>query len=238
MKRLYFLFAFVCIAFIPAAAFAKTPQLHVTAEAEVRVPPDRAAITFGLFEKTDNLRQGAERLNTASSQILQYLRTRGVEERFIQADNLQILPVYATPYANRPRPEKLQYEISQTFTVTLEDPSQYEDVLYALLERGVNRITNVSFYSTQLRRYRDQARSQAIGAAREKARLMAEAAGVKIGKLLSLREEAAPSFAAPRWTSNSSQNVLAPDAPAPADNAPATGMISIRAAVAMTYQIK
>lgn len=236
MKRLYFLFALACFLLFPAAALAQAPQLHVTAEAEVRVPPDRAAITFGLFEKTDNLRQGAERLNTASSQILQYLRTRGVEERFIQADNLQILPVYTAPAANRP--EKLQYEISQTFTVTLEDPSQYEDVLYALLERGVNRITNVSFYSTQLRRYRDQARAQAIRAAREKARLMAEAAEVKLGKLTDLREADASAFWSPRWASNVSQNVLVPEASASEESAPATGMISVRAAVELTYKIK
>ena len=41
-------------------AEATEALMNVSAEAEVRVNPDRAALTFGLYEKTATLREGAQ----------------------------------------------------------------------------------------------------------------------------------------------------------------------------------
>lgn len=244
MKRSHLVITMIFCLFATVSLSAQEPLMRVSADAEVRVKPDRAAITFGIFEKTDNLRQGTERLNTVVSQITHYLRTRGIEERFIQTDNIHIYPVYRTQavYAKngtRTDQEKLQYEISQTFTVTLDDPSQYEDVLYTLLDMGVNRIENISFYSTQIRQYRDQARQLAVKYAREKASLLAQAAEIRLGKIIDISETALPSYPSARlMASNIAQNILQADAPASTETVPATGMISVRAEVTLTYKIK
>lgn len=232
--------------FLPLAAQAEAQYMRVNADAEVRVKPDRAAITFGVSEKTAVLRQGAANLGEITKQVTQYLLNHGVEERFIQTDNLSITPVYSTETSYsakgiRSDKEVLQYDISQTFTVTLEDPSRYEDVLYALLDMGINRVENVSFYSTQIRKYRDDARKLAVKHAQEKAALLAEAAGVKLGKPVNVQEEAVPSWGYPRYAaSNVSQNVYTSAASAGDDlnPAPATGLISVKAAVTLTYKIK
>lgn len=244
MKKTALLIVSLCCLLPMWAPAAENPLMRVSAEAEVRVKPDRAAITFGLFEKTDNLRQGTERLNTTAAQVNHYLHTRGIEDRFIQTDNLQILPVYTlqTAYGKngvRTESEKLQYQISQTFTVTLDDPSQYEDVLYALLDMGINRIENISFYSTQIRQHRDQARRLAVQYAREKAALLAEAADIRLGKIVDVSENALPAYPSARFmTSNISQNIVQPDLPADIEQTPATGMIPVKAAVTLTYKIK
>lgn len=246
MKKVYLAGLAVSLLLLPAFSQAAEPQLmRVSADAEVRIKPDRASITFGLFEKTENLRQGAEELNAMARRVTQYLRTRGIEDEFIQADNLHIIPVYSrqavlAKNGTRTETEKLHYELTQTFTATLTDPSQYEDVLYALLDMGINRIENVSFYSTQIRQYRDQARRLAVKYAREKAALLAEAADIRLGKIVNVTEDPIPSWHPARFTlSNVSQNVLLADSAA--DNllpAPATGMISVKSAVTLTYKIK
>lgn len=246
MKKqlLYALALAVCL--WPCAAHAEKNYMRVSADAEVRVQPNRAAVTFGLSEKTADLRQGAVKLNETAKRVTEYLRKRGVEERFIQTDGLSITPVYTTQavYTNtgkRTDKEQLQYEISQTFTVTLEDPAQYEDVLYSLLDMGVNRVENVSFYSTQIRQYRDEARRMAVKHAQEKAALLAESAGIKLGKITNIQEDSIPSWNAVRYgMSNVSQNRY-DDSVQPGDGAnpaPATGMISVKAAVTLTYRVK
>lgn len=245
MKKYCMLLLAAAFLYAPSFAAAAAPQLmSVSADAEVRVKPDRAAITFGLFEKTDNLRQGAERLNAVAKQVADYCRTRGIEDRFIQTDSLRITPVYfnQTTYTKngvKSETEKLQYELAQTFTITLEDPAQYEDVMYGLLGMGINRVENVSFYSTQMRRYRDEARRLAVKHAREKAELLAEAAGIRLGKTVNVEENTVPVWPAARYAaSNVSQNIMESAA---GDNllpAPATGMISVKAAVTLTYKIK
>ena len=94
MKKIYLLLCIFSLAMAPAFAAGVEPLINVTAEAEVRIKPDRAALTFGLYEKTDNLRQGAQKLNTLSRQVTDYLRNRGIEDRFIQTDSLHIQPIY------------------------------------------------------------------------------------------------------------------------------------------------
>lgn len=212
MKKV-FLFVLAALLLPVYGAHAADNYMRVSADAEVRIKPDRAAITFGLSQKTANLRDGAARLNQVAQQVTSYLLKRGVEDRFIQADGLSIRPVYTeepiyTNTGRRSGKEKLEYELSQTFTVTLEDPTQYEDVLYSLLDMGVNRVENVSFYSTDARSARDQARRLAVKYAQEKAALLAEAAGVKLGKVINVQEDAVPSWPGARYAaSNVSQNV-------------------------------
>lgn len=58
MKRV-FLFALAAVLFPACGMFAADNYMRVSADAEVRVRLDRAAITFGLSEKTANLRAGA-----------------------------------------------------------------------------------------------------------------------------------------------------------------------------------
>lgn len=244
MKKFYILLLAVLCAALPGmAAAADTPLMYVNAQAEVRVKPDRAALTFGLYEKTDNLREGAQKLNTLSRQVTDYLHNRGIEDRFIQTDSLRIQPVYTrqtltAKNGTKTQQEILRYELNQTFTVTLEDPTQYEDVLYALLEMGINRVENVSFYSTRLRQYRDEARRLAVQYAREKAALLAEAADIRLGKIVNISESTAAQGPSARMMSNISQNAVQ-DLPADGQlPGPATGMISVQAAVTLTYKIK
>ncbi len=245
MKRV-FLFALAAVLFPACGVFAADNYRRVSADAEVRVRPDRAAITFGLSEKTTNLRAGAAKLNQVAQQVTAYLYNRGVEDRFIQADGLSIRPVYTeeavyTNSGRRTAKEKLEYELSQTFTVTLDDVTQYEDVLYTLLDMGVNRVENVSFYSTNTRASRDEARRLAVKYAQEKAQLLAEAAGVKLGKIVNVQEDTVPGWPGVRYAaSNISQNVY--NGALPVDDggnpAPATGMIPVKAAVTLTYKVK
>lgn len=245
MKKV-FLWALSAVLVPACGAFAGDNYMRVSADAEVRVKPDRAAITFGLSEKTASLRAGAAQLGKVAKQVTAYLHNRGIEDRFIQADGLSIRPVYTEQavYDNkgmRSGKEVREYEVSQTFTVTLEDVTQYEDVLYALLDLGVNRVENVSFYSTNMRASRDEARWLAVKHAQEKAALLAEAAGVKLGKIVSVQEDGAPGWPGARYAaSNVSQNVYngAFTVEEGADPAPATGMISVKAAVTLTYKVK
>lgn len=243
MKKLL-LFVLTALLLPVYGAYAADNYMRVSADAEVRIKPDRASITFGLSQKTANLRDGAARLNQVARQVTAYLLKRGIEDRFIQADGLSIRPVYAQDFAHegpaqRGAKEKPEYDISQTFTVTLEDPSQYEDVLYSLLDMGVNRVENVSFYSTATRASRDEARRLAVKYAKEKAELLAQAAGVKLGKIVSVQEDAAPAWPGARYAaSNISQNVYGGDVSADESASPATGMISVKAAVTLTYKVK
>ena len=55
-----------------------------------------------------------------------------------------------------------------------------------LITNGVNYVNGVDFRTTELRKYRDQARKMAIRAAKEKAEALTTELGAKLGKVYSI----------------------------------------------------
>ena len=79
-------------------------------------------------------------------------------------------------------PHLLGYDVSQTVAITLKGLTKYEVLTTQLLEAGVNRVNGVSFPIGQSRKDKDEARSKAISAAKEKAMVMAAELGETVGK--------------------------------------------------------
>ena len=238
MKRLLYLWPLLLLAACGGKP-ADLPEgiLTVNAEAEVRVQPDRAALALSVLRRTTDLRKGRETMENTMADIEKYLREQGTKEKNFKIRQIRITPLYrdAAAYsasAINASDAQMWYELEQSFTLTLEDPAQYESVLYALLERGVNRVEGVEFYSSEIRKYRDEARLAALQAAQEKAALLAGAAGIKTGKVKKLEEMSSPVYFLS--ASNSVQN-LSGGGP---EGELGSGLISVKASVSLSYEIE
>lgn len=80
------------------------------------------------------------------------------------------------------------YEARVGFHIVLDDPDRVEQTLVGAVDAGVNEITSVSFQTRKLREIRAQARRQAIEAARNKAEICCEAAGVRLGAVVHIED--------------------------------------------------
>lgn len=228
MKKYFAVFAAVLLA-VPCVFGAQARTLRVQAAAEVQVPPNRVTITVGVSAQNANLKQGAEALQKTTAQILQFCRQWNIKEKNLQTQNVSVFPQYPGEYS--PKQTQTLYRLNQTLSVTLEDLTQYDKILYGLLQNGANQIENVEFYSSQEAKYRQNALRQAVQKAREKAEILAQEAGVKLGKVLTVEEENA-SFST---FANAKQNLFAADSGA--QNTLAVGLVSVRAQVGVVYQI-
>ena len=72
--------------------------------------------------------------------------------------------------------------------MTLTDVSIFEDIMTDLIGAGADQLISVDFRTSELRKYRDQARALAVKAAKEKAQAMAGELGQTIGKPFSISE--------------------------------------------------
>jgi uncharacterized protein len=72
----------------------------------------------------------------------------------------------------------------------VRDLSKLESLLESLVKAGGNQINSIQYETSDLRKYRDQARDLAVKAAREKARALAQALGQDIGKAQVIEEVA------------------------------------------------
>ncbi len=80
------------------------------------------------------------------------------------------------------------YRATVGFTIVLRSLDQFEEVVTGAIEAGANQITSIEFQTSRLKELRTQARQKAMEAAREKAFVYAQAAGVPLGKVIHIED--------------------------------------------------
>jgi len=218
-------------------------SIQVSGSALVNVVPDRALVTLGVQSNgvTPRLVQAANTINT--QRILAALHAIGIESKDIATDYYVITPIYDDYNSLRIK----GYRIDNSLAVTIKEIGKINDVIIAALDAGANQVLNVDLYTSELRKYRDQARDLAIRAAKEKAQALAGGAGTQIGCVIHIDENTWSAYNGWWYGRNQnaasmSQNVIqnaAPSAPAPTGDGPVSlGQISVQASADVTYSLK
>lgn len=159
--------------------------IAVNGHAELKIVPDQVILTLGVetfnvdldAAKTDNDRRVSDVLAAAGK--------LGVADEQLKTDYLDIQPRYKETRGER---TFLGYNVRKSVVVDLHDISQFEALLSAVLDAGANYVHGIDFRTSELRKHRDEARSLAIDAAREKAEAMAARLGQNVGRPISMTE--------------------------------------------------
>ena len=225
----------------PSCDASRTVQ--VNGSATVKVVPDRVLIQLGV-QSNGSTPNAVQDINSkAILKVIKSLQSLGIQPKDIATDWYIIEPVYESYDSLYIK----GYRINNVIAVTLRDVSKVSQVTQEALEAGANQIINVEFYSSELRKYRDQARELAMKAASEKARLLASAAGSEIGCVLTINENTRSYYYGwwygrdrNLWTQNVTQNATPTgDTGSSSGDEPfSLGQISISAEVGMTFELK
>jgi uncharacterized protein len=185
MKLLKIVLALCLLAGLAAAEDRLSPRVvRVVGTSEVKVVPDRAMIEIGVEKQDPSASVAKHAEDAAARRILGALRGNGIDEKDIQTTFLSLQP--QSSYVKKVR--VTYFVAQQTLTITVRDLAKLETILEALIKAGGNRIDSIGYETSDLRKYRDQARDVAVKAAREKAEALAKALGQEIGKAQSIEE--------------------------------------------------
>ena len=219
--------------------------ITTTGEAEVKVTPDEVVITLAV--ETSNLRLAAAKAKNdeINQKVLKVTEEYGIDPKYVQTEYINIEPRYSD-YADVR--SLTGYWVRKTIVITLKDLTKFEDFLSAELEAGVNYVYGIQFRTTELRKYRDQARALAIQAAQEKAAALAGTVGQKVGLPLNITEQQNDWFSwysgwwggGTGYSGSMSQNVVQNTGGGTftADDTIAPGQISVRAKVTVEFELK
>ena len=218
--------------------------VQVSGSALINVTPDRAMIQLGV-QSNGATPDEVQLVNAAAIQnVIKSIRDNGVDPKDIATDVYIIQPIYEDYNALSIK----GYRINNIVAVTLRDVKKTSILLAGALKAGANQVLNVEFFTSELRKYRDQARDLAMKAAGEKAQALANAAGSEAGCPINISENSW-SYYNGWWNGNSqnnwSQNTVQNAAPNPAassaganDEPISLGQISVKAEVSVTYGLK
>ncbi len=195
--RAFSLFATMALVTFPAlAAETPPPTISVTGEGRVEAAPDMATVALGV--QTDALTAAAAMAENSAklAAVIDRLKAAGIEPRDIQTSGLSLGPRYDYSQQDGTPPKLVGYSASNMVTVRVRALDSVGGVLDGVVSGGANTLNGLSFGMADDRPLMDAARKEAVADAAAKAALYAEAAGVKLGRVMSIAE--AGGYAPPR----------------------------------------
>jgi uncharacterized protein YggE len=228
---------------VPAAQSNDLRLVSVTGEAEVRVVPDEVVLTLGIATHDNQLAVAKSQNDGIVKKVLALSTEFGIAPEHVQTDYIGVLPRY--PNGCYEVCDPVGYVVHKSVVITLRDLTRFEALLTSVLSAGVNYVQGIEFRTTELRKYRDEARALAIRAAQEKAAALAGELGQKAGRPQTIQEQQSSwwsgygSWWGSRWGSAMTQNTVQEygGAPLGLDNSLAPGQISVRASVAVSFEL-
>lgn len=230
----------------PEKACDTNRTIHVSGTAVVNVIPDRALIQLGVQSNGRTPKEVQARNAATINNVMKAVKALGVEAKDISTDWYIIEPLYEDYDSLHIK----GYRIYNIVAITMREVNKTNDAIAAAFQAGANQVVNVEFYTSELRKYRDQAREMAMKAASEKAAALAQTVGADTDCVLNISENSWSYFNGwgwwyggnnqNLWTQNAVQNAAPTGSgSSPNDEAPvSTGQISIRAEVGVTFALK
>jgi uncharacterized protein len=184
----------LCTAVPLAAARAQQqppPRIVVTGEGEAAVAPDIATLSVSVMREAATAREALDANNQAMAEVIAAMKELGIAERDLQTAAIQIIPRY--DYSNSPdgtqRAELVGYQVVNTLSVRIRDLKRTGEILDRAVTLGVNQGGGIVFSNDDPSATITEARKKAVADAAAKARTLAEAAGVGLGRVIEITEQ-------------------------------------------------
>jgi uncharacterized protein len=199
------------------SSIAQSPLPHgisVSGHGEAQGQPDLARVTIGVEARALIANQATEQVNQQMSRVIAAIQQHGVAEADIRTQNFSInFEQQPEPYPPYPRPEtgpapaeppapseraapaapsellpRGFYRVSNTVQVTVRALAKLGTILGATTEAGANNIWGIQFEIEDPSKLEAEARQEAVAQAKARAEQLAQLAGVKLGRVISLGE--------------------------------------------------
>lgn len=175
-----------------AGANEASGTLVVVGDGVIAVTPDMATIQVGITSEAETAGEALDETSVVTGELLTLLSEMGIEQRDLQTSNLSLSPIWSDRGSGGSYdPEIRGYRADNTVRVRVRAIGDLGAILDDIVTNGANRFNGLSFDVQDPRPLEDQAKVAAVQDAQAKAALIADAAGVTLGRILSIGEAGA-----------------------------------------------
>jgi len=233
MKKLIALTLALLMLALPALAETAVPAaenatLTVTGSASVTLKADYARVSVGVATKAATVEEATAKNGAAIRSVITALTEAGIPEEDIATNSYS---VYAEYDYMTGEAVLTGYNVSNQLTVIIRDMTAIGATLDKATQAGANNIYNVEFCSTKSPEAQDEAMVHAVSDALRKGRLLAGAAGLEVGSILSIAENSSMHYTVStvfkaEAARDATSNVILPDD------------LTVSASVTVTFELK
>lgn len=179
-----------------AWAFAQdnTPReavITVSGEGRSSIAPDMAILSFSVVKDAKTAKEALDANNKAMADVLNALKSGGIADRDLQTSGFAVNPQYQYPDnsdgGNRPA-VLTGYQVANSLTITVRDLAKLGEIIDQSVTLGVNQGGSIQFSNDKPEATITEARKSAVTDAVAKAKVLSEAAGVSLGRIVEISE--------------------------------------------------
>ena len=192
---LYFRFVGPIPFSVTQTTIEKKTTFDVEAEGKVTAIPDTAEINLGIQVNKPTVEAAQKEANEKINKITNELKKQGIEEKYIKTINYSVYP----EYDYRAGQKIVGYNVNVTLKIKVKDFEKINQVVDTATALGANQIGGLSFTidDEKLEELKMEARKQAIEKAKDKAKEIANAGGLRLGRIVNISESAIPDYPVP-----------------------------------------
>lgn len=234
MKKLLALLL-ACTLLLPCLALAESPAaasgatITVTGSASVTLKADYARISVGVSTSAKTVEEATQQNSTTIFAVIEALKTAGVQEDDIATSNYSVHAEY--DYSSFGGQKLTGYNVTNQLTVIIRDMEHIGATLDKATAAGANNIYNIEFLSTQADAAQDEATAYAVQDAMRRAKLLADAAGLTLGGIVSISDSSSGWVVSTRSYASKLDMAVAGNSILPDDT-------SVSASVTIVFELK
>lgn len=209
------------------------PHLSVSGTSLIKKEPDLAMIRIGVEEEDKNAEDALRKTAAKITAIMAALKANlNKENSTFSTDAISLSPFYEQADPKKPKPPAvIGFRASSTLTVKTEDLELVGKIIDLSSKAGANTIENLTYALKDDRMAKQEALGLATKNAINSANIIAEAAGVRLKRILHIQEESARPI-------SYKATYLARGAMADSSFPVEPGEVEVSANVAITFEIE
>ena len=171
----------------PLLQSQESGKIHVTGSGSVVAEPDIATLQLGVSVEKKTVAEAREAAAVAMTAVIDALKANGIAENDIQTERFSIYPQY--DYTDNGRVLR-GYRVNNTVSAKVRELENLSEVIDDAAEAGgdIVVVNSIQFMIEDPTRLQTQARSLAVKDAAAKAKTLADASGVTLGKPVAITE--------------------------------------------------
>lgn len=189
------------------------PQIVTSGRGEVRLAPDRAALSISVETHRPSAALASQENARLQRAVFDTLRAVGLTAEQLSTSDFSVVPEQRWNQQKQ-QSELLGYVVRNTIRVQVRQLDQLGRVIDGALAKGSNLISSLELYAANTEGARHEALAKAVERARADADVMAKAAGGTVSGLLELSTEAdEPQVVRPLMLAPRASGAAAPETP-------------------------
>jgi len=181
--------------FINSVNTTKTDLFSSSGEGQVTAVPDQATIDAGITVQAATVADAQNKVNKTSDKIIQDVKKLGLSDKDIKTTNYSVNPNYSNeivpmgaPMMGSGQQSITGYTVTQNLEIKVKPLDKANKVVDVSTADGANLVGGINFtFSDALQKsLSKQATQQAVDDAKNNAQTLANASGVRLGKIVNV----------------------------------------------------